>query len=356
MKADSAKTSSQRCGVDPAFDSPRITLCPQCGAGVATDEDGCCAMCGATVGYPSHGAALILAERDRQVLQEGWCGDHDAKQTAGQLAWAAACYAAPGPVVDPETGKDVWPWDSQSDKRHKHDRIRRLTIAGALCAAEIDRLLSGEQAGQPVIDIAKNSEKLVDATAQCPVDSVDGARFLVVPVDRERAQEWLEVFGSHVLPVTTRKPQMAHGPEGHGAFYLMAGAKELTTDDKQRLLAKVSQRFGLSMDEVAADLERYGVPLKADGLVFFEAVPRSELHRLNPEQFSTKTTEADIREWLAAEQMRLARLDPRTSDPVAAAEYRMVCATIMQFQAELNYVLEVREWSRNTAGEGQDNG
>ena len=34
-----------------------------------------------------------------------------------------------------------WPWDKSYNKRHKHNRIRQLEIAGALIAAEIDRLL-----------------------------------------------------------------------------------------------------------------------------------------------------------------------------------------------------------------------
>lgn len=35
---------------------------------------------------------------------------------------------------------DPWPWDVAWDKRYKHDRLKQLAIAGALIAAEIDRL------------------------------------------------------------------------------------------------------------------------------------------------------------------------------------------------------------------------
>ena len=54
---------------------------------------------------------------------------------------AAACYAAPAQIfVEMSEYVDAWPWEPQFDKRGKHSRIRCLTIAGALIAAEIDRL------------------------------------------------------------------------------------------------------------------------------------------------------------------------------------------------------------------------
>jgi hypothetical protein len=108
------------------------------------------------------GAELIAAERERQVAREGWSAQHDAGHSAGELAMAAACYAAPEPIfvhreaeqawlsgndggrgdrqLYAEGYYDPWPWDAGWDKREKHDRLRRLVIAGALIAAEIDRL------------------------------------------------------------------------------------------------------------------------------------------------------------------------------------------------------------------------
>lgn len=45
----------------------RETFCPECGAGVACDEDGLCVTCGATVG----GAAVARLARDvRWMLDE----------------------------------------------------------------------------------------------------------------------------------------------------------------------------------------------------------------------------------------------------------------------------------------------
>ena len=49
------------------------TLCPQCGWGVKVDEDGCCAMCGATAigeGVDAAWKARELAEQFWDILRE----------------------------------------------------------------------------------------------------------------------------------------------------------------------------------------------------------------------------------------------------------------------------------------------
>lgn len=100
----------------------------------------------------SKGIELIAAERWRQVEEERWNAVHDACHENDELLWAAICYAAPDRVYIKEefeegvTFGDPWPveWGAKSDKRKKHDRKRRLVIAGALIAAEIDRLSARE--------------------------------------------------------------------------------------------------------------------------------------------------------------------------------------------------------------------
>ena len=101
------------------------------------------------------GVERIAAERKRQMEKEGWTPEHDAQHSEGELAIAAACYALEGSLfarVDHVFGEapkdrgsrsgrdDPWPWHRDCDKRKKHPPIRRLEIAGALIAAEIDRL------------------------------------------------------------------------------------------------------------------------------------------------------------------------------------------------------------------------
>lgn len=115
------------------------------------------------------GAELIAEERQRQISQEGFdvAYDDDEYHQDGELAAAAVCYATPEPLYvlkNPDFVRhgemplirDPWPeaWDEDWDKRERdyrgrlvfdgrtrRSRIRDLAKAGALIAAEIDRLL-----------------------------------------------------------------------------------------------------------------------------------------------------------------------------------------------------------------------
>lgn len=93
------------------------------------------------------GVELISAERKRQVEQEGWTKEHDAKHANSELAQAAACYAMPEwdrKYISTGLGPRpiLWPWYIEWWKPTPNDRIRELVKAGALIAAEIDRLLA----------------------------------------------------------------------------------------------------------------------------------------------------------------------------------------------------------------------
>lgn len=91
------------------------------------------------------GIELIAAERKRQIEVEGWDAQHDEDHDMGQLIGAAVTYAAHALeiVSDHEVpGADNegwWPWEEKWWKPSP-DPIRNLVKAGALIAAEIDRL------------------------------------------------------------------------------------------------------------------------------------------------------------------------------------------------------------------------
>ena len=92
------------------------------------------------------GAEMIVAERKRQIEAEGWDAEHDDEYLEGQLVDAAICYATNTDAHDGEVRTQIgahypyWPWSDAWDKRNKHGQLRSLAIAGALIAAEIDRL------------------------------------------------------------------------------------------------------------------------------------------------------------------------------------------------------------------------
>ena len=83
----------------------------------------------------SPGALAIIAERRRQIEQEGWTPDHDAEHKAGELARAGACYVVNG-GLDNYPPND-WPWSPEWWK--PSDFRRDLVKGGALILAELDR-------------------------------------------------------------------------------------------------------------------------------------------------------------------------------------------------------------------------
>lgn len=125
------------------------------------------------------GAERIADERQRQIKKRPWeftddlpdppetADEHDDNEHGlGDLAMAAVCYAAQAAErivyvksehADGVSFVDPWPWHEQfDDRRHngnvlvatpksdKH-RLRLLEKAGALIAAEIDRLLRAKK-------------------------------------------------------------------------------------------------------------------------------------------------------------------------------------------------------------------
>jgi len=86
----------------------------------------------------------VMAERGRQVTGEGWTPAHDDDHGHGEMAMAAACYAAHGALgwfanTQPPGGPQLlWPWAPGWWK--PKDRRRDLVRAGALIIAEIERI------------------------------------------------------------------------------------------------------------------------------------------------------------------------------------------------------------------------
>jgi len=103
----------------------------------------------------SKGALHIMTERMRQIEKEGFDGKHDDLLNENNLSRAAVCYAIPELYRDLQVkvGETripmfdfFWPWNLVWWKPSPNNRIRELEKAGALIAAEIDRLLRIMQA------------------------------------------------------------------------------------------------------------------------------------------------------------------------------------------------------------------
>ena len=134
------------------------------------------------------GIALIGKERLRQIGKLGYTFDHDDKHFNGDLAAAALCYLGTA-YLNSARSYDLlrlrWPsvasWGhpidivDPADSRQKQtaERIRRLTVAGALIAAEIDRLARLKEALPEVPDkivytkIPVHEQVRLDDVAMC---------------------------------------------------------------------------------------------------------------------------------------------------------------------------------------------
>jgi hypothetical protein len=92
------------------------------------------------------GSEMISTERERQVTSEGWTPEHDDEHDKAELAQAAGYYLHEA-IIKTKYGTNSlhyehpirWPWEEKSWKPSE-DPARNLVKAGALIAAEIDRL------------------------------------------------------------------------------------------------------------------------------------------------------------------------------------------------------------------------
>lgn len=93
----------------------------------------------------SPGALAVIAERRRQIEEEGWTPEHDLDHAEGELARAGAAYAIYCARHNEENknkgiftlAMQVWPWGIGWWK--PTDFRRDLVKAGALIIAELDR-------------------------------------------------------------------------------------------------------------------------------------------------------------------------------------------------------------------------
>jgi len=96
--------------------------------------------------FEQGGCIAITRERQRQIQEEGYSAAHDDGHRNGSIAQAAACYAETA-ALQIKNGLEQsppcffhkdWPWEREYFQAR--DPRRNLVKAGALIAAEIDRL------------------------------------------------------------------------------------------------------------------------------------------------------------------------------------------------------------------------
>lgn len=122
---------------------------------------------------PESGIELIYNERVRHDTGELYDAASDAQHRKGELAYAGASYAILAASQSVMPGRDVvtiapptqWPWPGRKWKPG-NSRIHNLVRAGALIAAEIDRLIA---AGEP-LPVAVVAAVPANAEGKTPTD------------------------------------------------------------------------------------------------------------------------------------------------------------------------------------------
>lgn len=93
---------------------------------------------------PTPGIDRIRQERLRQMAMEGYSPDHDDSHDNGELrdaAWSYLDFLRVTHLCGEVIGIPAqWPWETESFKCDPENPVRALVKAGALIAAEIDRL------------------------------------------------------------------------------------------------------------------------------------------------------------------------------------------------------------------------
>jgi hypothetical protein len=98
-----------------------------------------------TANKTKSGAKLIAGERRRQVKEKGYTSKHDDGHDDGSIPVCAAAIALNSEhyaTIQYARFKRGWHEERASyvARKYADDRVRQLVIAGALIAAEIDRL------------------------------------------------------------------------------------------------------------------------------------------------------------------------------------------------------------------------
>jgi len=75
-------------------------------------------------------------------------------------------------------------------------------------------------------------------------------------------QAWLDILGNTNVPLKSAAPVKATlGNEEHEAYLLNLDG--LTLKQKARLLGAMAQKFGVSINEIDAEIRRVGFPIRA---------------------------------------------------------------------------------------------
>jgi hypothetical protein len=87
--------------------------------------------------------------------------------------------------------------------------------------------------------------------------------FRVRVTNPERAAEWREVLGADIVCVRSPVPRRANLPGHLDALIYLLDLDLLTEEQRVKLVAHLSAKFGIPERRVAAELDTHGLPVLA---------------------------------------------------------------------------------------------
>jgi hypothetical protein len=159
-------------------------------------------------GY-SRAAVDVLSERARQISEEGWTPDQDDNQEAGELAYAASCYATP---PEDQSYPELWPWDLKWWK--PKDRRSNLVRAGALIIAEIERV--------------DRLEEITPKPAELQGETLLNGVKEITPEHAHHMREWLLETSGRLMQIASISP---HTLSENDIRNLARGAARVANDE-----------------------------------------------------------------------------------------------------------------------------
>lgn len=85
--------------------------------------------------------------------------------------------------------------------------------------------------------------------------------------DSPRAADWIKVFGGLDVHLKSPFPIRANLPGAPNALIYELDLELIAPDVRQRLIEHLAFTFQIPMDEVAAQLDKHGCPIKAEDVI-----------------------------------------------------------------------------------------
>jgi hypothetical protein len=87
---------------------------------------------------------------------------------------------------------------------------------------------------------------------------------LEVTISGPRGDEWERVCGTRQFPVTTWEPIRANLPGKPNSLVWMMNLQLMDSDTLAKIVAHLSQKFGIPVQEIEAEMAAHGNPILAE--------------------------------------------------------------------------------------------